>query len=224
MCLYNKYKYRLLNSSFLFIARHYSVVWVAPQLAQPFTCCHFYLHVCACLWGPEVSSSVLPHPHPFAHWFSKPSQPASPRHPPVHICPWARRLKKHQPTSLLHGMLGSRTRIFMPAKQALSWLSHLLKYSFSHYFSPEWGSLISWGEGKKMVCFPAHVTFYQINRIPKCFGSPNQSVQVHQNRLEKTSLKALSTRGGEVHRKEMGWVCSFISQWIAPILGNSWKQ
>lgn len=55
-----------------------------------------------------------------------------------------------------------------------------------------------------MVCFPAHVTFYQINRIPKRFGSPNQSVQVHQNRLKKTSLKALSTRGGEVHRKEMG--------------------
>lgn len=103
MCLYNKHKY----SSFLFIARHFSVVWVAPQLSQPFTCCHFDLHVCARLWRPEVSSSVLPYPHPFAHWFSKPSWPASPRHPPVCICPWARRFKKHQPTSLLHECWGA---------------------------------------------------------------------------------------------------------------------
>lgn len=108
MCFYNKYKCRLLNSSFLFIARHYSVVWLASQLAQPLTCCHFYLHVCACLWRPEVSSSVLPHPHLFAHWFSKPSWPASPRHPPVSIYPWAGRLKKHQPTSLLRGCWGAK--------------------------------------------------------------------------------------------------------------------
>jgi hypothetical protein len=30
------------------------------------------------------------------------------------------------------------------------------------------------GEKKIWLCFHAHVTFHQINRIPKCFKSPDQ--------------------------------------------------
>lgn len=111
MCLYNKYKYRLIYkykySSFLFIA--VIILWYGwhhsclnHSLVAILIC--MFVHACG---GQRCLPLFFPTPTPLLTDSASLADQQAPGIPPVCICPWAWKLKKHQPTSLLRECWGA---------------------------------------------------------------------------------------------------------------------